>query len=66
MDKDRMIDTDWNRLFTDAFHSEEAQKIINKWFPDGVKRRKFSKEELEGFVVCVCSDIMRALYEGKK
>ena len=61
-----MIDTDWNMFFTNAFHSKESQKIINKWFPDGIKRRKFSKEELEGVVVQACSDIMRTLYEGKK
>ena len=61
----KLIGTDWNKVFTDAFHSDGTQKILNKWFPNDIKRRKFSKEELEGLVVGICSDIMRILYEGK-
>lgn len=60
-----MIGTDWNKFFTEAFHSEEVQKILNKWFPNDIKRKKFSKEDIESIVIQLCSRLIKILFEGK-
>ena len=53
---------DWNLKFTNAFRTDEIQKIVDNMFK-GKPRMKISKEEFEQIVVQVCSLVMQKVYK---
>ncbi|MBW2970793.1 hypothetical protein KY320_01385 [Candidatus Woesearchaeota archaeon] len=58
-----MDETDWRKIFTNAWHTETIQEQINILF-DGQKRLKVSREQLEQMVVQCCAMVMEINEKG--
>jgi len=57
---------DWRLIFTNAYHNPKMQTIIEEHFFKGEQIKEFSKEELEGLIVSVCSTLMEQIERRNK